>query len=434
MDERSQKDTDSSFLSRLLSRLQVRKSDHRDETVSNSEDTEEKRFDQQRRESSVIKKQILSGTTQNLDTDALALSGITATDHGYYIAVIHIRENGSARPENDLEHEMTCFTLESVISDLSEGRLSAAAVYMQEHYCVVISQLVPDINEIYLNDLFEQITELFENEYGQKLCVALSHNAASVDQISNARHEADLLYDFIRTIDSERSVVILNDIRSEPVSQLKDDFIKQLQVLISAVLLEKYDLIPSLVKTILNDHVSGLKGHFGIVQSRLKIVSGILIESVLSLGLNDHFETNTISGLLHAETVPDLISATEECFSTISNDIHSSEGTDVVSVSCRFIADNLSDFNLGVPEISEAAGVSAQYLSRVFKKKIGVSIVEYVNRCRMDYAKQLLSKSDSTIQVIAEESGYNNTVTFTRNFKRYIGMTPSEYRSLNNDS
>ena len=79
--------------------------------------------------------------------------------------------------------------------------------------------------------------------------------------------------------------------------------------------------------------------------------------------------------------------------------------------------------------IAEYAGVSVQHLSRLFKAEKNMTMVEYINQFRVSRAKELLVSSDLTITEIAEQTGYFNNGTFIRNFKKYVGCTPSEYRT-----
>jgi YesN/AraC family two-component response regulator len=59
-----------------------------------------------------------------------------------------------------------------------------------------------------------------------------------------------------------------------------------------------------------------------------------------------------------------------------------------------------------------------------------VTIADYVGSCRIALAKKLLSDKRLTIISIAQQVGYNNTETFSRNFRKLEGMTPSEYRTM----
>ncbi|MCD8022677.1 MAG: AraC family transcriptional regulator [Lachnospiraceae bacterium] len=395
-------------------------------------ETQKQRFDQRRSVSAQIKQQILSGSCEQIPDDMLQEAGIAISEYGYYTAILHMwgdwLEKDIARQA--LERELTCFNCEKTIHDLSQGKLLAAVTYVNEDYCAILSLMTPDLPEENLYDLFEQMALLFENEYKHRTTVMLSNRVDDATRIAFAYNEVCQLYKYVRTVDSERSVLIKSDLKSDPRTLLKGSFIKQLQILEETILQGCYEKIPGLTQTLLADHVSGLKGHHGMADARLRTISGILIEAVLALELDDTFECSAVEMLLHADTVSGLDAAAEEVFSDIAETYAPSAPTDIVSSGCQFISDHLSDYNLGVPEISAATGVSAQYLSRVFKKKMGITIVEYVNRCRMDYAKRLLREGKATVQSIAEQCGYNNTVTFTRNFKRYIGMTPTEYRTM----
>lgn len=72
--------------------------------------------------------------------------------------------------------------------------------------------------------------------------------------------------------------------------------------------------------------------------------------------------------------------------------------------------------------------VSASYLSSVFKKETGTSLTEYVNRKRVEYGVFLLNSTDLQIQTIAQHCGIPDLNYFSRIFKKYMGMTPSDYR------
>lgn len=71
---------------------------------------------------------------------------------------------------------------------------------------------------------------------------------------------------------------------------------------------------------------------------------------------------------------------------------------------------------------------SYYYLSRYFKKTVGISFNSYVNRCRISKACYDLKNTDCTILRCAVDCGYANLRSFNRNFKLIMGVTPVEYR------
>lgn len=68
------------------------------------------------------------------------------------------------------------------------------------------------------------------------------------------------------------------------------------------------------------------------------------------------------------------------------------------------------------------------YLSRIFKEQMGISLSDFIIQVRIDKAKVLLQKTDDRISDISAKVGYPNTAYFTKLFKRATGMTPKEFR------
>lgn len=95
-----------------------------------------------------------------------------------------------------------------------------------------------------------------------------------------------------------------------------------------------------------------------------------------------------------------------------------------------YIETHLAD-ELSLTVLAEIGGFNASYLSRLFKQVKGEGISEFILRCRMDLAKQLLTESDEKIQEIAAKTGYLSAHSFTRVFRNELGISPTEYRALN---
>jgi two-component system response regulator YesN len=66
-------------------------------------------------------------------------------------------------------------------------------------------------------------------------------------------------------------------------------------------------------------------------------------------------------------------------------------------------------------------------ISKAFKDAGGMGFNRYVNRRRLEAAKELLASAHD-VNAIAKMTGYNNDTTFRRLFKDFTGLTPSEYR------
>lgn len=83
------------------------------------------------------------------------------------------------------------------------------------------------------------------------------------------------------------------------------------------------------------------------------------------------------------------------------------------------------------PELEKIAvrlGISKSHFCRIFKEFTGYRPFEYMNLLRIQKGKELLKDSRMSIQEIAGAVGYESHSYFSMLFKRYVGMTPGEYR------
>ena len=79
-------------------------------------------------------------------------------------------------------------------------------------------------------------------------------------------------------------------------------------------------------------------------------------------------------------------------------------------------------------EVMQALGLGREQALRVFKRCTGTSPGAWVNRCRLDRAAYLLRFSERAIKNVANEVGYDDPYFFSRQFKKYHGLSPRAYR------
>jgi two-component system response regulator YesN len=84
--------------------------------------------------------------------------------------------------------------------------------------------------------------------------------------------------------------------------------------------------------------------------------------------------------------------------------------------------------NFSLLVISERFHVSEVYLSYFIKEQTGITFSEYLEKLRMDQAKQLLLNDRYSVKDVAEKVGYNSSNTFCRAFKRMNGISTTEYK------
>lgn len=90
--------------------------------------------------------------------------------------------------------------------------------------------------------------------------------------------------------------------------------------------------------------------------------------------------------------------------------------------------DNHFDQEIRIAEIADKMYVSQHYLSRSFTKQFEKSITEYLVEKRLEKVRRDLLETEKSVTDIAFSAGFNNINSFNRLFKKYQGLTPSDYR------
>lgn len=84
--------------------------------------------------------------------------------------------------------------------------------------------------------------------------------------------------------------------------------------------------------------------------------------------------------------------------------------------------------DISLDSVSEILNINASYFSVLFKRALGVNFVDYLTELRMNAAKELLMDPLRSTAEVASMVGYESANYFTRAFKKKVGMTPTDYR------
>lgn len=86
--------------------------------------------------------------------------------------------------------------------------------------------------------------------------------------------------------------------------------------------------------------------------------------------------------------------------------------------------------SISLQELSQVCHLSPHYISDLFRKELNMGAVQYYHKNKLLYAKHLLKNTPITISEIAALLSYPSHSNFTQRFKREYGMTPQQYRNL----
>ncbi len=214
----------------------------------------------------------------------------------------------------------------------------------------------------------------------------------------------------------------------------------------SDVTLPDMNIIRSLIKKHLYEDVklyyteyfdALLKEHV-IINHQLFVVKQDFLQVFYSYARDNEINMNTFWENSSIQKLYPLADSSVSCFLKLiaelcmmaSEKVHQfSQPQSVIDQAVVYIHEHLKD-DITREDVALSVCMNSDYFAKMFKKKTGLLISEYILKCRMTLAQELL-KRDMSIMNIAMEIGFNSSSYFSTTFKRYTGKSPQEYKKEN---
>lgn len=177
--------------------------------------------------------------------------------------------------------------------------------------------------------------------------------------------------------------------------------------------------------------ITNLKYHFVITTAmitRLCRQKGMELEQAFRMSdfyIQKLDDVHTVQSMrnLHDEMVLDYTEKMRKLRRSDTNSKH-------INACKEYIYSHIKE-RITIEDLADELGVSASYLSRLFKKETGDSVSAYIRRQKMEKAKNLLRYSDYSIIEIANRLSFSSQSHFIQQFREFEGMTPKKYRDIN---
>lgn len=100
-----------------------------------------------------------------------------------------------------------------------------------------------------------------------------------------------------------------------------------------------------------------------------------------------------------------------------------------IRVAIAFIDDNINR-DIYIAEVAHLVKLSRSRFCHLFKSEVGVPVIQYLKKARLEKARGFLETSFASVKMIAAEVGYNDPTYFEPEFKKAYGMTALKYREV----
>lgn len=194
----------------------------------------------------------------------------------------------------------------------------------------------------------------------------------------------------------------------------------------------------------LEDIFSSFEEHFlpddyirSLIQAMLQMLSREV--AVMSEQLEEELSAESIKDRLklfedaeHLDAVKSLLlDFLTDLFRTYISANETKSYRAMVNEMKNYIEENFSNPDLSLKHLSDRFQISGKYASYLFKTEFDMKFVDFLAELRMKESEKLLLETDCSLQDIALQVGYANSITYGRVFKRVIGITPGDYRKIN---
>ena len=324
-------------------------------------------------------------------------------------------------------------TYKSVKSDLTNIFLEALTTNNECYFIELENSKFAFITENIDSALLKKLNEVCSSiELADDISIIASVGSTANDYTQTETSYHDALYVSENySFSGESHVYTLNDIAYKQSSSLYYPIEIERQIIENMTNSKQSNAI-SLVEKIVDYNIK--EGFTKQKQTELKFLIISTINRILgqiNQSIDSVFGDGTI---LYLELTSDndneikkkIIRVFERLGESLPNE-EDSENTGLKKI-IEFIDDNI-DKDISLMDLSEHLNFSTWYVSKMFKTIVKQNFKAYVNQRRVEVAKKILDEEpNSMIADVAIRVGCNNTVTFNRTFKKYTGLSPSEYR------
>jgi len=280
-----------------------------------------------------------------------------------------------------------------------------------------------DLNSV--KDIAVMLRELLEQELSVKCSIGVGKAYNTLADIRTSYEEACNAVDY-RLINDNSEIIFYEEI-SKVNNTYYYPFDKEVEIL-NGLRRGKYHETLKVIEEIIAMNVEADNMYLENGQCLLYDLIGTALKAINDLKINDlvTLDKNNIVKIQTLAELQDYLKCLCRKICDVLEENKTSHN-DILKINIlNYIDENINNANLSLDLVAESVNKSIPYVSKFFKEQIGCYFLDYLNRKRIGKAKELLN-GQMTIAQIALLVGYNSDVAFRRVFKKYEGITPSEY-------
>lgn len=339
-------------------------------------------------------------------------------------------ESSGEEQENDTEtNNLQKFIVGNVFG---EGLSEVFDVEMAELGDVMavlmnIRQMMPGFEEELLETLDRLQKFIFDN-FGFRVAVLAGELHEGIGGIHLSYREAREAESFLPLLDPD--YINYHEIQNTSNQNYKYSM-SQEERIITAIRNNDSQLAVSCINGVLDMNFKQLKTSPVTRRFLLYDLAGTLIKAAQEVegALGEEIDLQTISVKMSYQEIQDWFkSAVEKMCHPVEEESGNDSGSQLCEEINKYIRENFGNVELNVSQIGQHFHMTPAYLSSLYKKNTGESLLRVLNQVRIDAAEKLLAAGASVLET-AEQTGFRDSSTFIRAFKKATGTTPGQLKN-----
>jgi len=383
--------------------------------------------------------QLLRSSDKNVD-------GIRSWLSIYNVKLIYRRftvinmqiDSPSSAGEQDTGCEWIRFTIASATVEMTRSFGWSHTVIVDDKKMSLIINFYDSYSDsnlrMSISRLVVQLKEFMKKQFDIILTIGISCIHTGIDSLHNSFEEAEkaLAYKIVRGYDT---IIFFDEIMDT-----KSDYFYPIDMelrLINSVKYGDFRQCNLILNEVYEENIHRRKLSLRLMQCLFFSIMSTALKTLdeIRIKYTDVFDDmlNPVDRLLESETIDEIYTNVQALFKTICDHINQlsvNRNTHLKKKLLEYICVHFTEASLSQTSVAGAMGISSQYLSRYFKQEMGINMMAYIHKLRINYSKELLSSTNMIISEISQKVGYGSEKTFIRIFKHFEGITPSRFKCL----
>ena len=350
----------------------------------------------------------------------------------YNLVVVFVLDNMKKRQNNDeeiLEMEFCRFVVTNIFKELILNYFKIEMVVSGQNLAAIIN--FPKKNGEYdeiIRKYLEKVKQITEEKFDFRVIALMGSSCQGLWGIHTSYVQASELREYVQLLDED--IIVYEDVKNRLVKY--DYSMEAEQKIINAVKTGDAALARQYMEQVFYENISDSMSADTLYCLAFELM-GTLLKGSNAAGSGKFAEkidfTPFFSRRLSVEEIKNHFNTTADsiCTSILQEQKENEKNNHLSKRVEVYIQDNYWNQDLNISIVAQYFDITPSYLSAIYKKQTGMSLLGYINTLRMDRAEELLKENYSVVEV-AQMTGFRDSGTFIRGFKKKKGVTPGQLK------